>query len=188
MTAAQAIVRGLAPDGGLMTPEVLPRLPGSALETMRDMSYQQRVVYVLSRFLDEFSARELTAFAAAAYGGNFDTPAVAPVRPLQDGLYCLELWHGPTCAFKDMALQMLPHLLSASLTKIDEEKTACVLVARYGIRLARFSTPEQALFCTRMIAGSGGAVCALVAGLGGYLFIRAGRRTHKEDCCDAGKS
>ena len=54
--------------------------------------------------------------------------------------------------------------------------------------LARFSTPEQALFCTRMIAGSGGAVCALVAGLGGYLFIRTGRRTHKEDCCDAGKS
>ena len=124
MSAAQAIVRGLAPDGGLMTPEVLPRLPGSALETMKDMSYQQRVVYILSRFLDEFSARELTSFAAAAYGGNFDTPAVSPVRQLKDGLSCLELWHGPTCAFKDMALQMLPHLLSASLSKIDEEKTA----------------------------------------------------------------
>ena len=132
MTASQAIVRGLAPDGGLMTPEVLPRLPGSALETMRTMSYQQRVVYVLSRFLDEFSARELTAFAAAAYGGNFDTPAVAPVRSLRDGLHCLELWHGPTCAFKDMALQMLPHLMSASLTKMDEEKTACILVATSG--------------------------------------------------------
>ena len=132
MSAAQAIVRGLAPDGGLMTPEVLPRLPGSALETMKDMSYQQRVVYILSRFLDEFSARELTSFAAAAYGGNFDTPAVAPVRQLKDGLSCLELWHGPTCAFKDMALQMLPHLLSASLNKIDEEKTACILVATSG--------------------------------------------------------
>ncbi|HIT32188.1 MAG TPA: threonine synthase [Candidatus Enterenecus stercoripullorum] len=132
MSAAQAIVRGLAPDGGLMTPEVLPRLPGSALETMKSMSYQQRVVYVLSRFLDEFSARELTKFAAAAYGGNFDDPAVAPVRPLKEGLHCLELWHGPTCAFKDMALQMLPHLLSASLTKIDEEKTACILVATSG--------------------------------------------------------
>ena len=132
MSAAQAIVRGLAPDGGLMTPEVLPRLPGSALETMKDMSYQQRVVYILSRFLDEFSARELTSFAAAAYGGNFDTPAVAPVRQLKDGLSCLELWHGPTCAFKDMALQMLPHLLSASLSKIDEEKTACILVATSG--------------------------------------------------------
>ena len=132
MSAAQAIVQGLAPDGGLMTPEVLPRLPGSALETMRDMSYQQRVVYVLSRFLDEFSARELTKFAAVAYGGEFDDPAVAPVRPLKDAVSCLELWHGPTCAFKDMALQMLPHLLSASLGKIDEEKTACILVATSG--------------------------------------------------------
>ncbi len=132
MTAAQAIVRGLAPDGGLMTPELLPRLPGSALESMKTMSYQQRVVYVLGRFLDEFSARELTEFAAAAYGGGFSNPAVAPVRQLEDGLSCLELWHGPTCAFKDMALQMLPHLLSASLAKLDEEKTACILVATSG--------------------------------------------------------
>ncbi|HIT02743.1 MAG TPA: threonine synthase [Candidatus Enterenecus merdae] len=132
MTAAQAIVRGLAPDGGLMTPELLPRLPGSALESMKTMSYQQRVVYVLSRFLEEFSARELTEFAAAAYGGGFSHPAVAPVRHLEDGLSCLELWHGPTCAFKDMALQMLPHLLSASLAKLDEEKTACILVATSG--------------------------------------------------------
>lgn len=132
MTAAQAIVRGLAPDGGLMTPELLPRLPGSALESMKTMSYQQRVVYVLSRFLEEFSARELTELAAAAYGGGFSHPAVAPVRRLEDGLSCLELWHGPTCAFKDMALQMLPHLLSASLAKLDEEKTACILVATSG--------------------------------------------------------
>ena len=132
MSAAQAIVRGLAPDGGLMTPEMLPRLPGSALETMKNMSYQQRVVYVLSRFLDEFSARELAEFAAAAYGSNFDDPAVAPVRPLKEGLHCLELWHGPTWAFKDMVLQMLPLLLSASLSKIDEEKTACILVATSG--------------------------------------------------------
>ena len=132
LSAAQAIVQGLAPDGGLMTPEVLPRLPGRALETMRDMSYQQRVVYVLGRFLDEFSARELSAFAAAAYGGNFDHPAIAPVRTLNETTHCLELWHGPTCAFKDMALQMLPHLLSASLDKLDEEKTACILVATSG--------------------------------------------------------
>ena len=132
MSASQAIVQGLAPDGGLMTPEVLPRLPGKALLSMKDMSYQQRAVYVMSRFLDEFSARELTSFAAAAYGGNFDHPAVAPVRRLNDSTYCLELWHGPTCAFKDMALQMLPHLLSSSLSKIDEEKTVCILVATSG--------------------------------------------------------
>jgi len=133
MTAAQAIAKGLAPDGGLMTPELLPRLPSNALETMKDMSYQQRVVYVLARFLEEFSARELTAFASAAYGGTkFSHPDVAPVRKLDNQTHCLELWHGPTCAFKDMALQMLPHLLSASLEKTDEEKTACILVATSG--------------------------------------------------------
>ena len=133
MTAAQTIAKGLASDGGLLTPELLPRLPANALNTLKDMSYQQRVVYILTRFLDEFSARELTEFAAAAYGGKkFSHPDVAPVRKLNDTTHCLELWHGPTCAFKDMALQMLPHLLSASLEKIDEEKTACILVATSG--------------------------------------------------------
>lgn len=79
-----------------------------------------------------------------------------------------------------------PVLLAARAVSL-----AAALVSMLALEvamLARFSTPEQALFCTRMIAGSGGAVCALVAGLGGYLFIRTGRRTHKEDCCDAGKS
>lgn len=133
MSAAQAIAKGLAPDGGLMTPELLPCLPANALESMKDMSYQQRVVYVMSRFLDEFSACELASFASAAYGGvKFSHPDVAPVRKLDDHTHCLELWHGPTCAFKDMALQMLPHLLSASLKKNDEKKTACILVATSG--------------------------------------------------------
>lgn len=133
MSASQAIAKGLAPDGGLMTPELLPRLPSNALMTMKDMSYQQRVVYVLTRFLEEFSARELSEFAAAAYGGKkFSHADVAPVKKLDNATHCLELWHGPTCAFKDMALQMLPHLLSASLEKTDEEKTACILVATSG--------------------------------------------------------
>ena len=97
------------------------------------MSYQQRAVYVMKLFLDEFSVKELTDFANAAYGPEkFDTPAVAPVRALDGNTYCLELWHGPTCAFKDMALQMLPHLLSASLVKNQEEKTVCILVATSG--------------------------------------------------------
>ena len=97
------------------------------------MSYQQRAVYVMKLFLDEFSVKELTDFANAAYGPEkFDTPAVAPVRALDGNTYCLELWHGPTCAFKDMALQMLPHLLTASLRKQEEEKTVCILVATSG--------------------------------------------------------
>ena len=133
MTAAQAIVRGLAPDGGLMTPEAFPHLPHGALEQLKDMSYQQRAVYVMKLFLDEFTVKELTDFANAAYGPEkFDTPAVAPVRGLDSNTFCLELWHGPTCAFKDMALQMLPHLLTASLRKQEEEKTVCILVATSG--------------------------------------------------------
>ena len=97
------------------------------------MSYQQRAVYVMKLFLDEFTVKELTDFANAAYGPEkFDTPAVAPVRGLDSNTFCLELWHGPTCAFKDMALQMLPHLLTASLRKQEEEKTVCILVATSG--------------------------------------------------------
>ena len=83
MTAAQAIVRGLAPDGGLMTPEAFPHLPHGALEQLKDMSYQQRAVYVMQSFLQDFSSAELSAFAAAAYGnGKFSHPDVAPVRPV----------------------------------------------------------------------------------------------------------
>ena len=132
-TAAQAIARGLSPDGGLMTPEVFPKLSGNALDNLRDMSYQQRAVYVMKSYLDEFTASELTSFANKAYGPDrFDVKEVAPVRTVSDGTYCLELWHGPTCAFKDMALQMLPHLLSASLAKTAEQKTVCILVATSG--------------------------------------------------------
>ena len=132
-TAAEAIERGLAADGGLMTPEVLPELSHNALDTMRDMSYQQRAVYVMSAYLEDFSSSELTGFAAKAYGGGkFDVKEVAPVRPVDENTYCLELWHGPTCAFKDMALQMLPHLLTASLVKNEEDKTVCILVATSG--------------------------------------------------------
>ncbi len=133
MSAAQAIAKGLSPDGGLLTPAVLPRLPSSAVETMKEMSYQQRVVYIMNSFLEGFAASELTAYAAEAYGGGkFSHEDIAPVRRLDDNTYCLELWHGPTCAFKDMALQLLPHLLTASLEKNDEKKTVCILVATSG--------------------------------------------------------
>lgn len=132
-SASQAIVRGLAEDGGLLTPIYLPKLPRRALEDLKNMSYQQRAVYVMKLFLDEFSVKELTEFSNSAYGPDkFDTPAVAPVHVVDGNTFCLELWHGPTCAFKDMALQMLPHLLTASLRKQEEEKTVCILVATSG--------------------------------------------------------
>ena len=87
----------------------------------------------MSLYLEDFTAEELGQFAEKAYGPDkFDTPAVAPLKKVDDGTYCLELWHGPTCAFKDMALQMLPYLLTASLKKNQEEKTVCILVATSG--------------------------------------------------------
>ena len=133
LTPAQAIAQGLSRDGGLLTPAFLPKLSKYALPKLCEMSYQQRAVYVMSLFLDGFSSVELAKFAERAYGPDkFDTPQVAPVHMLEDGLHCLELWHGPTCAFKDMALQMLPHLLTASLTKTEEDKTVCILVATSG--------------------------------------------------------
>ena len=132
-SASQAIAQGLARDGGLLTPFYIPKLPGKSLEDMRDMAYQQRAVYVMKQYLEEFSVKELTDYANAAYGPDrFDSPAVAPVHTVDSNTHCLELWHGPTCAFKDMALQMLPHLLTASLTKTEETKTVCILVATSG--------------------------------------------------------
>jgi len=131
-SAAQAIAKGLAEDGGLLTPAFIPKLPANALETLKEMSYQQRAVYIIKLFLDDFSVKELTDYAAVYGAEKFSTPAVAPVREVTDDTYCLELWHGPTCAFKDMALQMLPHLLTASLEKLEERKTVCILVATSG--------------------------------------------------------
>lgn len=133
LTASQAIAQGLAVDGGLLTPEVFPKLSHNGLKTLTDMSYQQRAVYVMNPYLEDFTASELSSFATKAYGPDkFDAREVAPVRTVDGNTHCLELWHGPTCAFKDMALQMLPHLLSASLVKNDEKKTACILVATSG--------------------------------------------------------
>ncbi len=130
---AKAIAQGLSREGGLFVPAVIPRLPNNALERLKDMSYQQRAVYVMDLYLEGFSTFELSRATMAAYGPDkFDTKAVAPVRKVNDNTYCLELWHGPTCAFKDMALQMLPHLLSLSLKKNNEKKTACILVATSG--------------------------------------------------------
>ncbi|MEG1857358.1 MAG: threonine synthase [Pseudoflavonifractor sp.] len=133
LTATHAITQGLAEDGGLLTPEVFPKLSQNGLETMKNMSYQQRAVYVMNPYLEGFTASELSNFSNHAYGPDkFDTKEVAPVRTLDENTHCLELWHGPTCAFKDMALQMLPQLLSASLVKNDEKRTVCILVATSG--------------------------------------------------------
>ena len=133
LSAAEAIKMGLSRDGGLFTPERFPSLTEEEIRSLCPMTYQQRAALVMGKFLDDFTAEELESFAASAYSEEkFDTPAVAPLRQVGGSTWCLELWHGPTSAFKDMALQMLPLLLSASLRKTGEDKTACILVATSG--------------------------------------------------------
>ena len=130
-SAAHAIEQGLSREGGLFLPEKFPVLP--ELEKLVGMTYQERAVAVMKLFLDEFSEEELAQYAAKAYGPDkFDCESVAPVVGLEDNVSVLELWHGPTCAFKDMALQMLPYLLTASMKKNGEDKTVCILVATSG--------------------------------------------------------
>ncbi len=132
-TAAQAIAKGLSDDGGLFVPISLPKLSEDAVEQMTSMTYEQRAVTIMKLFLEDFTEAELGTFTKEAYGPSaFDHKDVAPVRVLDDSTSFLELWHGPTCAFKDMALQMLPHLLSASLDKTQADKDVCILVATSG--------------------------------------------------------
>ncbi len=133
LTASQAIAKGLSADGGLFVPESFPKLPDNALRRMTGMTYIERAVYIMKLFLDDFTEEELLSYASTAYGpASFDHEAVAPVEAYDENTSFLELWHGPTCAFKDMALQMLPHLLSASLEKTSEKKDVCILVATSG--------------------------------------------------------
>ena len=133
LTASQAIVEGLSRDGGLYLPESIPQLTMADIRALARLSYPERAAKIMKLYLEEFSEEELLGFAQKAYGpAKFDTPAAAPVVQLADRTYIQELWHGPTCAFKDMALQMLPYLLTASLKKTGEEKTVCILVATSG--------------------------------------------------------
>lgn len=133
VSAAYAIANGIAPDGGLYCPTEFPRLSHEDWKALCDMDYKGRSAFVLGKFLTDFTAEELKSFADAAYADEkFGGKNTAPMVKLADGKYMLELWHGPTCAFKDMALQMLPHLLTASLKKTGETRTACILVATSG--------------------------------------------------------
>ena len=132
VTAAQAIATGISPEGGLYVPVELPRLTAEDLSQLTALSYKERAAVILSRFLGDFTAEETAACCEAAYGERFDTPAIAPVCSLGEGRHILELWHGPTCAFKDMALQILPHLMRVSVGKTAPGQQIVILVATSG--------------------------------------------------------
>ena len=133
ISAAEAVKMGLSRDGGLLTPEAIPQMDEAFLNSLVNARYQERAAKVMALYLTDYAEQELLSFAENAYGPDkFDTAAVAPVRKVDANTHCLELWHGPTSAFKDMALQMLPQLLSAALRKTGEDKTVCILVATSG--------------------------------------------------------
>ncbi|MCQ2452421.1 MAG: threonine synthase [Oscillospiraceae bacterium] len=132
LSAAQAIAKGLSEDGGLFVPDSFPKLSQDDFKVLLTMDYKARAVDIMGRYLADFTAEELTGFAANAYGKQFDTECAAPVRTVNDGTHYLELWHGPTSAFKDMALQMLPYLLTTSIKKTGETKKVCILTATSG--------------------------------------------------------
>ncbi|WP_027717557.1 threonine synthase [Desulfovirgula thermocuniculi] len=133
VSAAGAIAEGMAPDGGLYVPEKLVPVGKEELAALAGMPYAARASSLLALYLTGFAPGEIAACVDEAYGGGkFDHPAVAPVKKLAPGLYVLELWHGPTCAFKDMALQLLPRLLPRALARAGGEREVLILVATSG--------------------------------------------------------
>lgn len=131
VSAAQAIKQGLADDGGLFMPEVIPQLTSEDMDFIKKASYPERAAYVMSKFLTDYTYDELLSDCKESYSEERFKGGAAPITNI-DSLRLLELWHGPTCAFKDMALQVMPRLLSRALTKTGEKRTAFILVATSG--------------------------------------------------------
>ncbi len=132
-SAAEAILAGLAIDGGLFTPDSIPKLSLQQIDKMKDQSYQEKALSILSLFLDDFPKDVLSNCVHNAYNErSFDHPDVAPLVKLTEKLSVLELYHGPTCAFKDIALQILPHLLMSSASLQNDDYTYVILVATSG--------------------------------------------------------
>ncbi|MBQ9914697.1 MAG: threonine synthase [Clostridia bacterium] len=133
VSSAMAIKTGLAPDGGLFVPKEIPHISEEEIVALTQMTYAERAVKILEKFLTDFTVEELSDCTQKAYNKEkFETDEIAPLYKLSQDVYFLELWHGPTCAFKDMALQILPHLLRKSVTKTGETKEIVILVATSG--------------------------------------------------------
>ena len=128
--ASQAILKGLSEDGGLFVPESIPALE-KGLKELSQMDYRQVAMEVLKLYLTDFTEEELKDCIERAYDRKFDTDRIAPLREA-GGAYYLELFHGPTIAFKDMALSILPHLMITATRKNDVKKEIVILTATSG--------------------------------------------------------
>ena len=133
VSGAQAVLQGISADGGLFVPEEIPHISMDELKKLSGLSYSQQASDIISRYFTDFTSEEVAACTEKAYNsGKFDTDDVYEISHLFEGTYLLELWHGPTCAFKYMALQILPHFLATSAKKLNFDKEIVILVATSG--------------------------------------------------------
>ncbi|MDP4091612.1 MAG: threonine synthase, partial [Bacillota bacterium] len=130
ITSSEAIIAGIASDGGLYVPDAVPKL-SIELASMVDMDYRGIAFNVMKEFLTDFTEEELWYCVNSAYDEKFDDREIAPVRKAA-GAYFLELFHGPTIAFKDMALSILPYLLKTALKKQKMDSEIVILTATSG--------------------------------------------------------
>lgn len=130
--ASEVIKNGLASDGGLYVPDSIPSVSAEDISNIAKMSYAQRAATILSMYLSDYTYDELLEDAQNAYCEASFPDGAAPLKKINENTYSLELWRGPTAAFKDMALQIMPRLLSRALKKTGETNTALILVATSG--------------------------------------------------------
>ena len=133
VSSAQAIAQGISAEGGLFVPSEIPSVSMEDIKKLGSMDYRERAKFVFSKFLTDYTEAEIAYCVEGAYNTkSFDSDNIAELAHLFDGTYMLELWHGPTCAFKDMALQILPYLLTTATKKINLDKKVVILVATSG--------------------------------------------------------
>lgn len=133
VTTSQSILWGLAKDGGLYVPSMFPQLSSQQIASLCGESYQVQASRLLRDYLEDYSIAEIEEAVNAAYSSqNFDDPAITPVRQLSSDVHVMELFHGPTLAFKDIALKLLPHLIRLAAEKNDEKREISILVATSG--------------------------------------------------------
>lgn len=132
VTAAKAIAQGISVEGGLFVPDNFPTFTKEDFLKLSKMDYKEKANYVLKFFLNDFTEEEIEYCVNGAYTGSFDNEQPAPISLIGKNANILELWHGPTCAFKDLALQLLPYLLTTSAKKVNNGKKTVILVATSG--------------------------------------------------------
>ena len=130
LTGAQAIIQGISPDKGLYVPTEIPKLPFD-IKDMIGKPYREIAKPVINAFFDDYTAEEMDHCIDSAYDAKFEAPEIVPLKEA-GGADFLELYHGKTAAFKDMALSILPYLLTTALKKENEDKKICILTATSG--------------------------------------------------------